>query len=114
MFYSREKEPPATSARSARSAGLSDVFTPTPARNLFLMTELVPSRPVQVEPGFMIHNKAMAWRPYENLIDGELDNRIPGKVTGWMLFYRANKKPLRATFDLAGDFHDDIRGKVIR
>ena len=49
------------------------------------MTELVPSRPVQVEPGFMIH-KNMAWRPYENLIDGELNNRTPGKVTGWMRF----------------------------
>src|SRR2546426_8036774 len=78
------------------------------------MTELVPSRPVQVEPGFMIHNKPMAWRPYENLIDGELDNRIPGKVTGWMRFYRANQKPLQVTFDLAGDFHEDIGGKVIR
>src|SRR5947199_7264621 len=26
----------------------------------------------------------MTWRPNENLIDGELSNRIPGKVTGWM------------------------------
>jgi hypothetical protein len=77
------------------------------------MAELVPSRPVQVEPGFMIHN-TMAWRPYENLIDGELDNRTPGKVTGWMRFYRNDGEPLRVIFDLAGDFHDDIRGKVIR
>jgi hypothetical protein len=77
------------------------------------MAELVPSRPVQVEPGFMIHT-AMAWRPYENLIDGELDNRTPGKVTGWMRFYRNDEEPLRVIFDLAGDFHDDIRGKVIR
>src|SRR2546427_8957611 len=56
----------------------------------------------------------MAWRPYENLIDGELDNRTPGKVTGWMRFFRHRKRPLRVTFDLAGDFHEDIRGKVIR
>jgi hypothetical protein len=56
----------------------------------------------------------MAWRPYENLIDGELDNRTPEQVTGWMRFYRRGKRPLRVTFDLAGDFHDDIRGKVIR
>ena len=56
----------------------------------------------------------MAWRPYQNLIDGELDNRIAGKVTGWMRFYRRGKKPFRVTFDLAGDFHEDIRGKVIR
>jgi hypothetical protein len=56
----------------------------------------------------------MAWRPYENLIDGELNNTIPGKVTGWMRFYRNGKPPLRVTFDLEGDFHEDIRGKRIR
>jgi hypothetical protein len=56
----------------------------------------------------------MAWRPYENLIDGELDNRIAGKVTGWMRFFRNGKQPLRTTFDLAGDFHEDIRGRMIR
>lgn len=56
----------------------------------------------------------MAWRPYENLIDGELDNRNPGKVTGWMRFFRRGKSPLRVTFDLAGDFREDIRGKVMR
>ena len=77
------------------------------------MAELVPSRPVQVEPGFMTHTN-MAWRPYENLIDGELDNRTSGKVTGWMRFYRGNEEPLRVTFDLVGNFHEDIRGKVIR
>jgi hypothetical protein len=56
----------------------------------------------------------MAWRPYENLIDGELDNRTPGKVTGWIRFFRNEQPPLRVTFDLAGDFHEDIRGTVIR
>ena len=56
----------------------------------------------------------MAWRPYENLIDGELDNRTPGKVTGWMRFFRKGKHPLKVTFDLEGDFHDDIRGTLIR
>jgi hypothetical protein len=56
----------------------------------------------------------MAWRPYENLIDGELDNRMPGRVTGWMRFFRRGIRPLRASFNLAGDFHEDIRGKVIR
>jgi hypothetical protein len=56
----------------------------------------------------------MAWRPYENLIGGELDNRTPGKVTGWMHFFRRAKRPLRVTFDLAGDFHEDIRGALIR
>jgi hypothetical protein len=56
----------------------------------------------------------MAWRPYENLIDGELSNRIPGKVTGWMRFFRNGKHPLKVTFDLDGDFHEDIRGTLIR
>jgi len=56
----------------------------------------------------------MAWRPYENLIDGELDNRTPGKVIGWLRFYRKNVEPLRVTFNLEGDFHDDIRGALIR
>jgi hypothetical protein len=56
----------------------------------------------------------MAWRPYENLIDGELDNRTPGKVTGWIRFFRNEQPLLRVTFDLEGDFHEDIRGTVIR
>jgi hypothetical protein len=55
----------------------------------------------------------MAWRPYENLLDGELSNRVPGKVTGWMRFFRRGKQPLRVVFDLAGDFHEDIRGSDI-
>ncbi len=45
---------------------------------------------------------------------GELDNRTPGTVTGWMLFFRNGKRPLKVVFDLAGDFHEDIRGKVIK
>ena len=56
----------------------------------------------------------MAWRPYENLIDGELDNRIPGIVSGWMHFFRRGHGPLKVVFILRGDFHEDIRGKVIR
>lgn len=56
----------------------------------------------------------MAWRPYENLIDGELNNRTPGKVVGWMRFSRRGKRPLRVTLDLVGDFHEDIFGRVIR
>ena len=31
-----------------------------------------------------------------------------------MRFVRRGKRPLRVSFDLAGDFHEDIRGKVIR
>src|SRR5437016_10896027 len=55
----------------------------------------------------------MAWRPNENLLDGELSNRIPGKVTGWMRFFRRRRQPLRVAFDLEGDFHEDIHGSDI-
>ena len=66
-------------------------------------------------PGLIINPTThMAWRPYENLINGELDNRTPGKVSGWMCFYRSGQRSLKVSFDLTGDFHEDIRGKVIR
>jgi hypothetical protein len=52
----------------------------------------------------------MAWRPTQYLIEGELDNTHPGKVTGWMKF--AGKKE-KVTFDLEGNFHRDIRGAKI-
>jgi hypothetical protein len=55
----------------------------------------------------------MAWRPNEYLIDGELSNRVPGKVTGWMRFFRRQRQPLRVVFDLEGDFHEDIRGSDV-
>jgi len=60
-----------------------------------------------------MHNR-MAWRPYANLIDGQLDNRVPGKVTGRVRFFRNGKQHLRVVFDLTGDFHEDIRGRKIR
>ena len=53
----------------------------------------------------------MAWRPSEYLIEGELDNTTPRKVTGWMRF--AGLKG-QVTFNLKGDFHRDIRGARIR
>ena len=53
----------------------------------------------------------MAWRPYEQFIEGILDNTTPGKVTGWMRF--AGVKD-RVIFDLEGDFHRDIRGAKVR
>src|SRR5690242_4992819 len=72
-------------------------------------------RRVYDHPALIINPKThMAWRPYENLINGELDNRTTGKVTGWMRFYRFGRRPLKVRIDLTGDFHDDIRGKVIR
>jgi len=52
----------------------------------------------------------MAWRPIEYLIEGELDNTVPGKVTGWMRFAGLEKTIM---FDLEGNFHRDIRGAKI-
>lgn len=53
----------------------------------------------------------MAWRPNKYLLEGELDNTQPGKVTGWMRFAGLERK---VTFELQGDFHRDIRGAKIR
>ena len=52
----------------------------------------------------------MAWRPTQYLLEGELDNTAPGKVTGWMKF--AGLKEM-VTFNLRGNFHRDIRGAKI-
>ncbi len=52
----------------------------------------------------------MAWRVQAYLIEGELDNTYPGKVTGWMRFAGLQEE---VTFDLKGDFHRDIRGAKI-
>jgi hypothetical protein len=53
----------------------------------------------------------MAWRPSRFLLEGELDNTTLGKVVGWMKFAGMTCK---VTFDLAGNFHRDIRGAKIR
>jgi hypothetical protein len=53
----------------------------------------------------------MAWRPSEYLIEGELDNTVRGRVTGWMKFFGKRNK---IKFDLQGEFHRDIRGAKIR
>ena len=52
----------------------------------------------------------MAWRPYEQMVEGELDNTIPGKVTGWLRFVGMDEV---VKLDLIGDFHRDIRGATI-
>jgi len=52
----------------------------------------------------------MAWRPTEYLIEGELDNTVLGRVTGWMRFAGLERTIL---FDLEGNFHRDIRGTEI-
>jgi hypothetical protein len=53
----------------------------------------------------------MAWRPTAYLLDGELDNTIQGKVTGFMKFFGLDK-PVK--FNLKGNFHRDIRGSKIQ
>jgi len=53
----------------------------------------------------------MAWRLYENLISGELDNTTLGRVTGWLRFVGMEET---VKLDLKGDFHRDIRGAKIR
>ncbi len=53
----------------------------------------------------------MAWRPNEQFIEGELDNTVQGKVTGWMRFAGVKEN---IVFDLKGDFHRDIRGAKVR
>ena len=53
----------------------------------------------------------MAWRPHEKLVEGELDNTVPDKVTGWIRFV-GMKEVVKC--DLTGNFHRDIRGAKIR
>jgi hypothetical protein len=58
----------------------------------------------------------MTWRP-KHLIEGRLDNRTPGKVTGWLRFYHRfrpwRERSTWITLDLEGDFHEDIRGMTL-
>ncbi len=52
----------------------------------------------------------MTWRPTEYLLDGELDNTVPGSIVGWLRFAgMMDKVALR----LEGDFMPDIRGRKL-
>jgi hypothetical protein len=53
----------------------------------------------------------MAWRLNELLIEGELDNTVQNKVTGWI---RLAGMKERIEFDLEGNFHRDIRGARVK
>jgi hypothetical protein len=53
----------------------------------------------------------MACRPIRYLIEGELDNREPGIVTGWLRF--VGVKGI-VVLSLKGNFHKDIQGMRIR
>ena len=52
----------------------------------------------------------MAWRPNDYVIDGELNNTFPNKITGFINFAGIGK----VTFNLKGNFHRDIRGAAIK
>lgn len=52
----------------------------------------------------------MAWRPNDYVVSGELDNTIPDKITGFIIFAAIGK----VTYNLKGNFHRDIRGAKIR
>jgi hypothetical protein len=52
----------------------------------------------------------MALRPCEQLVEGELDNTVLGKVTGWLKFVGVKEV---VKLDLVGDFHRDIRGTKV-
>jgi len=53
----------------------------------------------------------LSWRLNVNLIEGELDNAVPGKVIGWIRFVGMDE-PVR--LELVGDFPRGIRGAKIR
>ena len=53
----------------------------------------------------------MAFRPTGELIDGELDNTMLGRVTGWMRFRGIEAK---VSLHLKGDCSRDIRGATIK
>lgn len=53
----------------------------------------------------------MAWRPNDQFIEGILDNKVSGRVTGWMRFAGLKDKVM---FELLGNFHRDIRGARVR
>ena len=52
----------------------------------------------------------MSWIPTPYLLEGELDNTQPGKITGWLQFAGMKNK---AVINLEGDFCSDIQGKKI-
>jgi hypothetical protein len=50
----------------------------------------------------------MTWRPTKYLVEGELDNSVPGIIVGWLRFAGVDDK---VSLELEGDFMSDIRGK---
>ena len=56
----------------------------------------------------------MMWRPNHELVGGELDNRTPGTITGWLEFARPGQLNRRITLSLSGNFLADAAGQRIR
>lgn len=52
----------------------------------------------------------MAWRPTNQLIEGYLDNSVPGTITGQLRFSGMSEP---VWLKLKGDFHRDIRGAIL-
>lgn len=77
-----------------RSASLEPPPWGIPTVSRFSLTRRV------TDPGLFLIPSTMAWRLYENLIDGGLDNRISGKVTGWVRFFRRGMDPLTVRLKL--------------
>ena len=53
----------------------------------------------------------MTWRPTKYLVEGELDNRVPGIIVGWLRFAGVDDK---VSLELEGDLMSDIRGKRLK
>jgi len=53
----------------------------------------------------------MTWTPGQYLLEGELDNTRPGKVTGWLRFAGMGCKVI---LDLEGDFAEEARRTKLR
>jgi hypothetical protein len=56
----------------------------------------------------------MTWRIAQNLCQGELDNRVPGRISGWLSLYRPEQANLNVHLRLDGDFAEDIRGALVK
>lgn len=52
----------------------------------------------------------MTWRPTRYLLEGELDNSVPGSIMGWLRFAGMEEK---VEVELEGDFMTDVRGKKL-
>jgi hypothetical protein len=90
-------------ARLLRLLGNRTEILSERARSTVPFIRSLPARRAHDGPGLSLIPQPMAWRPYANLIDGELSNCVPGRVTGWMRFFRRGQPPLRVTFELEGD-----------